>query len=160
MSKPMQITTSTHAMGIGAYVGSGMVAVWSIAGVASTISMRDLAGGFGVNAWALVLFAASLLAIVGAMSQPKQLNPLGAMRLEAAGALAIGLADVFYLWTLIKGYGWLDSAVTQTWAATFGLSGAARFLQIWREARRLRSALAEARPASPPPLADIDTSDQ
>lgn len=141
-TKPLQITTSTHAMSLSVYAATAVIAVWNLTDVANAIGMTTGFGQVVTDVWSVATLIGAVLAIVGAVAQSRPGNPTPAMRLEAGGAALIGALSLFYLLSLVQEYGWLSSATTQTYAACFGLGGLARTGQIAVEVRRVRRALA------------------
>lgn len=156
--KPLQITTSTHAMGLSVYVATGVIAVWNLTDVANAAAMTGEFGQGVTDLWSIGMLLGAVLALVGALTQSRPGNPMPAMRLEGFGAALVGTLSLFYLYSLVHVYGWLDSATTQTYAGCFGIGGVSRTAQIAIELRRVKRALRA--PTTTTALADPAPADQ
>lgn len=155
MTAPATITSPTHAVGVGAIIITGALALQMLTGVVAADALAETIGR--AEASALVpafMLVASIGALIAVWVVPCLPDPHKAMRVEAACKAALAATVLLYAYSITNVYGWYAYPTTETVLWGLGLSFTARSAQILLDSRRARRAIAARVPSSPVPLGD------
>lgn len=137
MNRPLEITTTTHALAVSIYLLQAIQGILYVIGLANASSMTDLIGEPAVGLWSIILAAGGVLATVAVVMARKPTYTLPALRTEMWAATALAIASFWYEATLIIGNGLSEVVTTQSYAVMVGAGCIARMVQIRRERRRV-----------------------
>lgn len=146
MTRPLQITSTTHAAALGLYALALVLGVEHAVGIAPHPGMSALAGPGGVALWCALLVTGAATALAGALAAPHAPVPSLPLAVEGAGATALAVAWAVYEWSLASMYGG-TAPTTQTLAVGLAAGCIARAAQAVIELRHIRAA--QAHPAPP-----------
>lgn len=154
--RPVQITTTTHAMVITWYATMVGLGLLHVTGAASHDGMLSVFGPTWTSLWAMTHVLAALLALAGALGSKFLANPTNTLWVEAVGVGGLVVVSACYIIGLTSLFGTWGVLATQLPQWSSALGGTARVIQIAYEAKKVRTAVAKPMPASPPPLAEAD----
>ena len=150
MPRPLEITTTTHAIAVSIYFLQSIQGMLYIVGLAQAVTMTAIAGPAVVGIWSLILVLGGALAALATRAAKK--NPMPALKVEMWAIMALVVANLWYEATLVIGNGPLGVVTTQSYAIMLVVGCAARIVQIRKERKRILAALK--RPHLTPVIAD------
>lgn len=159
-SRPVTITSPTHALGISAVVTQATLALMLLLGYGTTDAVGTMLSLDVADVLLpLLMFTASVGALgsIVAVASAQCRNSatlLPAMRIELACKIALTFTTLTYTLALIQHYNFTEAPNITTYTLIAGLGFAARSWQIRRDMRRVKVALEAGVAANPAPLGD------
>lgn len=140
----VNLTSSTHAWVIVAYIFTIVNGMAFQSGLASSRGLTMLLSDWGYTVWASAMILSGVGCLIASIAMPKVLEPSGMLWAEFVSVLVLATCFGLYEWGLLL-IGLETAPTTQFLAVCFAVGGVARAIQIQVDLYRLRRAVRKLR---------------
>lgn len=150
MTKPLSVTSPTHAVALAVYFILGLLGAFYVLKLSSSSALATAMGPIA-DVWGTTLLVSGFGAFFSAIAAGRAKSPEANLRLEMLFTLGLFFAMGLFAYLAVVAFGTMAiTSIVQ--ALAFGLGALFRSVQIFFEVRLIR--LAKAHPTSAPVMGD------